>query len=360
MMRKIVCVVFLMMCLGYVVKAQNYEVFNKFMKENSTNWGEGCLAPKGHTMEFVQQVGLEAPDFNFGKELNKEALKGKFVVLTFWSTWCGSCRVLAHDLDTVLFRKMEPFQDVQVIGVDCGERVSMKEAKKWWEESGISYPAVYGEAGDACQQAYRGGHPSTILVDDKGIVRSRWDGWSPSVAEMVRFSIWALKIQPAEGLSVDSVKSFMERGKYFEALYLLELMPESIENAGLKYRCKLAVSNRSAVQYFGFIQEEYAQDSNYQKLMEEVVYAIYDSNCNTEGVLRNGVDALNVLVRNRCIRDYRLRSVFGAIYCRYGECCMKAGIISLRNGLQMAEREGASADEMKRIEDLLKRYDKEK
>lgn len=45
-------------------------------------------------------------------------------MINFWSTWCGSCINLVHDLDTVLFRNMQPYEGVQFIGVDSHETVS--------------------------------------------------------------------------------------------------------------------------------------------------------------------------------------------------------------------------------------------
>lgn len=99
------------------VKSQNYEAFNKFMRDYSHGWTLEFRKPSGRTMEMVKQVGEPAPEFYFDKKLNSKALKGKFVVINFWSTWCGSCVNLAMDIDTVLFRNMEPYKDVYFIGL---------------------------------------------------------------------------------------------------------------------------------------------------------------------------------------------------------------------------------------------------
>ena len=358
MMKKLIYIGLFIVALGTTAKAQNYEVFKRFMQEYTTGWGEGYRQPKGNTMEFTQQVGVAAPEFHFDKQLNSKALKGKFVVITFWSTWCGSCRELAHDLDTVLFREMTPYENVQVIGVDCHERISLKEAKKWWKDSGISYPAVYGDAANACYEALHGNHPATLLIDDKGIIRSRWDGWSPEVSEMVKFAIWALQVQPTEPCDIERVKAFMNDGEYMKALYLLELMPEDIQYATLKYKCMLAVSELSATRYFRTIQEKYANDPRYPKAMEEIVLAIAGSDSQSEGILENGMAALDVLLINRSIRTYQLREAFGIIYCRYGECCKKAGIISLKNSIRMATEDGADAQTIERLEKELEAFEK--
>ena len=230
------------------VKSQNYEAFNKFMRDYSHGWTLEFRKPSGRTMEMVKQVGEPAPEFYFDKKLNSKALKGKFVVINFWSTWCGSCVNLAMDIDTVLFRNMEPYKDVYFIGVDSHERMSERDAKKWWEDHGFNYPSGYGKGADACAEAFHGNHPAVILIDDKGIIRGRWDGRSPRLAEMIRDAVWVLKIVPEQGIKADvaTVKELVAKDEFIKALYLLEIMPESIESAALKYQCKLEVSEMFA------------------------------------------------------------------------------------------------------------------
>lgn len=356
-MKKFIYIGLFSIILGYNVKAQNYQVFNQFMKEYTSNWEEGYRNPQGNTMEFIQQVGTQGPKFYFDKELNSDALKGKFIVLTFWSTWCGSCRTLIHDLDSILFKKMIPYQDVQVIGVDCHETVSLKKAKQWWKENGINYPSVYGKAADACQQSYRGGHPVTILLDHNGIIRSRWNGWSPHLAEMVKFAIWALKIQPTTPFNIDDIKRHIAKGNFMEALYILESEQEDIQHAALKYLCKLSISERSANHYFHFLQERYSTSPQYWDLMTEILYTVYNSNNNSEAILKNGIEASKVLIKSPKIKDYKLRQAIGTIYCRYGECCKKIGIISLKNSLQIAKEKGADPESLQKLEETLKQYE---
>ena len=112
-MRKFVCIVTVLLSIVVTVKAQDYEALGKFMKKYSQNWARS----------YNEQIGQPMPSYHFDKKLNSKALKGKFVVLNFWATWCGGCRILSCDLDTVLFRNMTPYKGVQVIGVDAHENM---------------------------------------------------------------------------------------------------------------------------------------------------------------------------------------------------------------------------------------------
>ncbi|AZS30268.1 TlpA family protein disulfide reductase [Butyricimonas faecalis] len=357
MMKKLIYMAVLLLAV-ISARAQDYEAFNKFMREYSRGWMTDYMKPAGNTMTMVKQVGEPAPEFYFDKKLNSKALKGKFVVINFWSTWCGSCINLVHDLDTVLFRNMQPYEGVQFIGVDSHEKVSEREARKWWKDHGINYSCGYGKGADACAEAFHGNHPSVIIIDDQGIVRGRWDGRSPKLAEIVRMAIWVLKIVPEQGIQADltTVKKLVEEKEYLKALYLLEIMPENIESATLKYQCKLEIFENSAIRYFDVIREKYRDDEQYLSVMESIMYLVLASDSKADAVIKNGLDAAESLLRSRRNGDYRVHEAMGILCYRYGESFKRKGVRALENSIPAAKMNREGDDVIKHLEEQVKIY----
>jgi cytochrome c biogenesis protein CcmG, thiol:disulfide interchange protein DsbE len=119
-----------------------------------------------------------APEFSFvsfdGDTIRSEALRGRVVVLNFWATWCGPCKLEMPSLQA-LSEDMDP-EDVIVLGLatDVGRAGPIRA---FLRERSISYPV--GRATVAHRQAFGGirGIPTTFLIDREGVVRHRVVGY---------------------------------------------------------------------------------------------------------------------------------------------------------------------------------------
>ena len=119
-------------------------------------------------------VGGGAPDFALnttsGKTLHLSDFRGKAVVLNFWATWCGPCKIeMPWFVD--LQKKYEA-QGLQVVGVAMDDS-SKEDIDKFTQEMSVNYPIVIGK--EATADSYGGlpALPTTLYIDREGKVVDR-------------------------------------------------------------------------------------------------------------------------------------------------------------------------------------------
>ncbi len=113
-----------------------------------------------------------APDFTAttltGSTLNFASYRGKVVVLNFWGSWCGPCRVEAPTLAVAAeqYRKA----GVDFLGVDVRDTTASAEA--FTRNFGVTYPSV-SDAGSVITLDFTAvvpiaGTPTTLVIDRTG------------------------------------------------------------------------------------------------------------------------------------------------------------------------------------------------
>ena len=139
-------------------------------------------------------AGTRAPAFTTrtlaGKPLSLRSLRGKVVLLDYWATWCGPCRMatpVLQSLHTQFGKK-----GLAVVGMSLDDNGSVAQVKPFVAAMHISYPITVGPAANsAAAHAYRvHGIPSQYLIDKKGVVRWSQSGFSyaegPELAGRIR------------------------------------------------------------------------------------------------------------------------------------------------------------------------------
>ncbi len=96
-----------------------------------------------------------APDFTLesldGKDVRLSDLRGKAVLLNFWATWCGPCKIETPWL--VELQNQYGSQGLQVIGVAMDDS-GKDEIAKFAKDMGVNYPVLLGK--EAVGDAYGG------------------------------------------------------------------------------------------------------------------------------------------------------------------------------------------------------------
>lgn len=110
----------------------------------------------------------EAPNFTLtdttGQPLTLSAYKGKVVLLDFWATWCGGCKVEIPWY--VKFDRKYRDKGLAVIGVSM-DAEGMKIVRPFLAQRKIEYPVVIGNDGLAKQYNLTS-MPMTLLIDRDG------------------------------------------------------------------------------------------------------------------------------------------------------------------------------------------------
>jgi len=117
------------------------------------------------------KINAPAPDFALpdleGKEISLSSLKGKVLILTFWSIYCQPCRQEMPMMDS-LYQKYRS-EGLDVVGVNI-DRDPLASVQNFVKENRLTFPILLDRERSA-MRAYRGHFlPSTFLIDRSGII----------------------------------------------------------------------------------------------------------------------------------------------------------------------------------------------
>ncbi len=114
--------------------------------------------------------GAEAPDFTLkdinGNDLSLSSLRGKYVLLDFWGSWCIWC-VKGMPMMKEYYAKYDG--KFEILGIDCRD-----SEEKWMQavsELELPWLHVYNPAEGTLTTTYAiKGFPTKILIDPNGVI----------------------------------------------------------------------------------------------------------------------------------------------------------------------------------------------
>ncbi|MVT08808.1 TlpA family protein disulfide reductase [Chitinophaga tropicalis] len=198
---------------------------------------------KSHKNERLPAFSLPTPD---GRILRSADMKGKVLVLDFWATWCAPCRKLTAELDSSL-KKYQERKDFQMIGMDYNETVVNKglSPAAYWKEHKYGFPMTLNN--NEYGKSLNAGNPTVIVVDKDGIMRGKWDAWTPHTAEEISVLVWALLEDPR--ITEADVNKAYEKKEYLKTIHLCDLFmatypAETGKFAAIKYNARMKMSSK--------------------------------------------------------------------------------------------------------------------
>lgn len=108
-------------------------------------------------------VDFELLDLD-GRKVRLSDLKGKVVVINFWTTWCPSCRVEMPDLEK-LHQRFKA-DDFILLAVDLGESRHM--IQQYFQRNKLNFTALLDSDGQVARSFGIRSIPTTFIIGQSG------------------------------------------------------------------------------------------------------------------------------------------------------------------------------------------------
>jgi peroxiredoxin len=155
----------------------------------------------------------KAPDFTL-QSINDSTytlrkIEGQVVLINFWATWCGPCRMEIPEFNELYNSYHE--KGLEILGISVSD--NKKQLKNFVKSFAVDYPLLYGGARDMnkIMKDYGGVYavPSSFLIGKKGSIIWKYPGailkdYDPQTFATLIYEIEKeLKEQGKEGVIVE-------------------------------------------------------------------------------------------------------------------------------------------------------------
>jgi peroxiredoxin len=138
------------------------------------------------------ETPVEAPDFTLqvlgGGKISLKDLRGKIVLLNFFSPWCSVCQKEASSFDKL----NEAMKGKGVVLLQVASETTEGEAIKYKKEFKISLPILMDKDGTVGKAYKLLGHPETLFINREGkVIGKAFEGgreWtSPNMLRLIEY-----------------------------------------------------------------------------------------------------------------------------------------------------------------------------
>jgi len=111
-----------------------------------------------------------------GADVALDAYRGKVILLDFWATWCGPCKIEIPGFIELYARYRS--EGLQVLGFAVDDPVPAIEA--YASQMKMNYPILVGQGRDDVLEAFgpMPGLPTTFIIDRNGVICTSHTGFT--------------------------------------------------------------------------------------------------------------------------------------------------------------------------------------
>jgi cytochrome c biogenesis protein CcmG/thiol:disulfide interchange protein DsbE len=111
-----------------------------------------------------------------GRDVNLADYRGKVIMLNFWATWCGPCKIEIP----AFVELQEKYRDEGVVFLGLSVDDPVEKLKPFAEEFRMNYPVLVGNGRDDVQEAFGPiwGIPVTVMIGRNGQICKRHMGFA--------------------------------------------------------------------------------------------------------------------------------------------------------------------------------------
>ncbi len=145
----------------------------------------GRLAKAEHALEGKIAPPIKLRTVN-GQSFDLRNVKAEVIVLDFWATWCGPCRMglpLLQEFEDWAQQNEKP---VAVLTINLREK--RDDVKAYWEKEKFKMAVLMDTSGRVAKQYSVRGIPQTVVIHRGRIARVHV-GYSPAMAELLKAEV---------------------------------------------------------------------------------------------------------------------------------------------------------------------------
>ena len=112
----------------------------------------------------VRAVDYKLPDLD-GQMQHMEQYKGKWVIVNYWATWCGTCKKELPEL--ISLHEANKDKDIVVVGINF-ESISPDRLRTFVEDKAIPYPILLSKPVKVTPLGEVPALPTTYIINPDG------------------------------------------------------------------------------------------------------------------------------------------------------------------------------------------------